>query len=120
MTRFKEAREKAGFTQKEAAINLDVSVQAVSYWETGNRTPSIEKIVQMCDLYNVTADYLLGRTPVPVTIVKEAPPAEPPPGMKRLKLDFGSSTTDPSAKEPDSFEQRVAEILEKELKKRGL
>lgn len=115
MARFKEAREKAGFTQKEAAINLDVSVQAVSYWETGNRTPSIEKILQMCELYGVTADYILGRDPIPVIIKKEAPPPLPE-GMKQMEFDFGSGENAST----DDLERRIVEIVRRELRGKGL
>ena len=114
MTRFKEARENAGFTQKEAAINLNVSVQAVSYWETGNRTPSIEKIVQMCALYNVTADYLLGRTPMPIIVTEGNPP---PLEGDQMKMTF---TMDDPPAGPDELEQRMRDIIEEEFKKRGL
>lgn len=113
MTRFKESREKAGLTQKEAALSLDVSVQAVSYWETGSRMPSVEKILQMCDLYNVTADYLLGRAPMEVTAIQgEAPPPE----QGRFQLVFEQDQT-PT---PDELEAKILNVLEKELKKRGL
>lgn len=113
MTRFKESREKAGLTQKEAALSLDVSVQAVSYWETGSRMPSVEKILQMCDLYNVTADYLLGRAPMEVTAIQgEAPTPE----QGRFQLVFGPGET-PTL---DELEAKILNVLEKELKKRGL
>lgn len=118
MTRFKEARENAGFTQKEAAINLDVSVQAVSYWETGNRTPSIEKIVQMCDLYNVTADYLLGRTPMTVTLVQGDPP---PKGEDEYELVLDPNDLPQSPDDLDALiRAAVNEAVTEELKKRGL
>ena len=61
MNNFKKCRELTGMTQKEAAIILKVSVQAVSFWETGDRMPSYENLLQMADLYNVTTDELLGR-----------------------------------------------------------
>lgn len=108
MTRFKESREKAGLTQKEAALSLDVSVQAVSYWETGSRMPSVEKILQMCDLYNVTADYLLGRTPMEVTAIQgEAPPPE----QGRFQLVFEPDQT-PT---PDELEARILSALQNQL-----
>ena len=108
MTRFKESREKAGLTQKEAALSLDVSVQAVSYWETGSRMPSVEKILQMCDLYNVTADYLLGRAPMEVTAIQgEAPPPE----QGRFQLVFEPDQT-PT---PDELEARILSALQNQL-----
>lgn len=65
MNRFKECREKAGYTQKEVSVDLRISVQAVSYWETGERMPSYEKLFQLADLYSVSLDVLLGRKDIP-------------------------------------------------------
>lgn len=65
MNNFKKYRELQGLTQKEVAILLKVSVQAVSYWENGTRMPSYENLVQMADIYHVTTDELLGRTDPP-------------------------------------------------------
>lgn len=39
---------------------LDVSVGHISEIERGNRTTSPERIVLLCEHYNVSADYLLG------------------------------------------------------------
>lgn len=114
MMRFKESREKAGFTQKEAAISLDVSVQAVSYWETGSRMPSVDKILQMCDLYNVSADYLLGRTPMEIEVIHGDPPPLPD---DQFEIVIKADEKAPSA---DELERRILEIMERELKKRGL
>lgn len=58
--RFKECRKNANLSQKEVASALNVSVQAVSYWENGARMPSHEKCIALAALYNVTVDYLLG------------------------------------------------------------
>ena len=114
MMRFKESREKAGYTQKEAAFNLDVSVQAVSYWETGSRMPSVDKILQMCDLYKVTADYLLGRTPMEIDVIHDDPPPLPP---EQIEMVFSTEENAPSA---DELERRIIEIMAKEFEKRGL
>lgn len=114
MMRFKESREKAGYTQKEAAISLDVSVQAVSYWETGSRMPSVDKILQMCALYNVSADYLLGRTPMEIELVQGDPQPLPD---DQLEIIIKADEEAPTA---DELERRIVEIMERELKKRGL
>lgn len=62
MNSFKVCREKAGMTQKEVALDLGISVQAVSYWETGDRMPSYEYLFRLADLYAVSLDVLLGRS----------------------------------------------------------
>lgn len=80
MNCFKICRERRGLTQKEVAFELKISVQAVSYWETGERMPSYEKLFQLADLYETSIDQLLGRAsflineknaPVPTGAEKE-------------------------------------------------
>ena len=62
MNSFKACREKAGMTQKEVALDLGISIQAVSYWETGERMPSYDYLFRLADLYAVSLDVLLGRS----------------------------------------------------------
>jgi len=38
-----------------------VSRTAYSNYELGIREPSLEMVVKLCDLFNVSADYMLGR-----------------------------------------------------------
>lgn len=114
MNPYKASRENAGLTQKEAAISLGVSVQAVSYWETGSRLPSIEKLIQMADLYNVSTDYLLGRVPMDVVVKHETPP---PKGDDEISLQF---TLDDAPKDENGLEAMVLRILQQELDKRGV
>lgn len=67
MNPYKTARELKGFTQKEVALTLKVSVQAVSYWEVGERKPSYPILLKLADLYGTTTDYLLGREKAPTS-----------------------------------------------------
>ena len=55
-------RKQNGWSQENLADQLDVSRQSVSKWESGTSIPDIEKIVKMSELFNVSTDYLLGRT----------------------------------------------------------
>ena len=67
---FREARENAGFSQKYVAITLGVQPPNVSRWESGVTFPTVENLMKLADLYQVTTDYLLGRQlagPVDVT-----------------------------------------------------
>jgi len=61
LNRFKELRKSLGLSQKEFADILFVNQTAVSQWERGATTPSPNILLRICDLYNVTTDYLLGR-----------------------------------------------------------
>ena len=49
-------------TQSALADKLNVSVSTVRSWEHNNSTPSNEILVQICKMYDVSADYLLGIT----------------------------------------------------------
>ena len=58
---FREARENAGFSQKYVAITLGIQPPNVSRWEAGVTFPTVENLMKLADLYQVTTDYLLGR-----------------------------------------------------------
>lgn len=52
-------RKAAGLSQEEVAEKLEVTRQTVSKWETGQSSPDLDKVLPLCDLYNVTPDELL-------------------------------------------------------------
>ena len=55
--RLKKLREKYHYSQQ-----LNISPSIVSGYETGERTPSAEKLLALSSLYHCSTDYLLGRT----------------------------------------------------------
>ncbi len=61
--RIKYLREKNGLTQKDVAIKLGVEPAAISKYELDMREPNIEAIKKLATIFNVSIDYLLGRTP---------------------------------------------------------
>lgn len=61
MTRLKELRVKNGLQQKEIAAALNISKQAYSNYELGQREPSIDMLCSLADYFNVSVDYLLGK-----------------------------------------------------------
>jgi transcriptional regulator with XRE-family HTH domain len=65
MNRFRELREKRGYSQQKLADMLYVNQTAVSQWERGLTTPTKDTLKKLCELYSVTADYLLGITDKP-------------------------------------------------------
>ncbi len=60
--RLKTSREEAGFSQKQVAIELGVSAPTVCEWEKSKKYPSTENLMKLSSLYNVSVDYLLGKT----------------------------------------------------------
>lgn len=59
--RFKQARKLHQLKMTEAAQKLGISQPTLSAWETERKSPSIEGLEHMADLYGYTTDYLLGR-----------------------------------------------------------
>lgn len=62
--RLRQLRKEAGFRQDELALNLNFSRSTISYYETGARIPDIQKILIIAEFFNVSVDYILGRTNV--------------------------------------------------------
>ena len=52
------SRNKAGLSQMELAERLGVSRQAVSRWESGDTTPSVDKLKTLARIYGVSLDWL--------------------------------------------------------------
>ena len=60
-----ELRRTAGLSQRKAAADLNISQALLGHYENGAREPGLNFVCRVCDYYNVTADYLLGRSPNP-------------------------------------------------------
>lgn len=58
--KIKELRSAKKMTQEALAQNLNVTVSAVSQWESGKTMPDISMLVPLCHMFSVSADDLLG------------------------------------------------------------
>ena len=58
----KELRIAKGLTIKQVATAVEVNTRAYNYYEQSEREPSLETLKKICDFFDVSADYLLGRT----------------------------------------------------------
>ncbi len=61
MYRIRDLREEAGISQRTLAAKIGVSPKAVNFWESGSVEPSAKYICALCDVFECSADYLLGR-----------------------------------------------------------
>ena len=55
-------RQEHGVSQRTAANALGISQALLSHYENGIREPGLAFVVKACEYYNVSADFLLGRT----------------------------------------------------------
>ncbi|WP_314590530.1 helix-turn-helix domain-containing protein [Paenibacillus terrigena] len=60
--RISELREQKGWTQEELATMIGISRAALSHYEKNRRKPDFETLTQLADLFQVSIDYLIGRT----------------------------------------------------------
>jgi transcriptional regulator with XRE-family HTH domain len=64
-SRLRKARERANLMQKDAAHKVGISNVTLSQYEKGIRNPDPHLLAKLADLYDVSADWLLGRTDDP-------------------------------------------------------
>lgn len=74
-------RKQRGLTQQELAEAVDVSRQAISKWELGTASPTVESLRSLSLFYGVPVDLLLNDE-LPLPDPGEAAPKEPPPQNK--------------------------------------
>ena len=61
-SRLLELRKARKLTRPEAAEAIGISQKSYQRYETGEREPSASVLAALADLYEVSADYLLGLT----------------------------------------------------------
>ncbi|MCU4923950.1 helix-turn-helix domain-containing protein [Bacillus cereus] len=63
--KIKELRKNNKITQEQLGNAIGVSKMAISYFEKGKKSPGRETLEKIADYFNVTTDYLLGRSEDP-------------------------------------------------------
>ena len=58
----KICRENKRMTAKEVSEKIGVSKQAIYNMEAGASNPSVDTLIKLAELYNVSTDYLIGLT----------------------------------------------------------
>ena len=62
LARLKELRENKGITQKQLSEETGMSFQSISFYEHGEREPGVKALISLADYFNVSIDYLVGRS----------------------------------------------------------
>jgi len=63
--RLKECRKNICKTQREIAVDLDISEVGYQNYEIGRREPNHETTIKIADYFDVSLDYLMGRSENP-------------------------------------------------------
>ncbi|MPW26148.1 helix-turn-helix domain-containing protein [Alkalibaculum sp. M08DMB] len=61
-SRLKELRSQSKYTQEKIAEILKISRVAYTKYESGENMPTPDNLEKLADIFNVSIDYLLGRT----------------------------------------------------------
>lgn len=59
MVGLREIRKKKGLSQQKVAMDLNISREAISYYENGKRNPDVSMLIAMSKYFNVSIDYLI-------------------------------------------------------------
>ncbi len=63
--KLRQIRKDKKISQLKLALDLNTSQNTISRYETGEREPGINELIKIADYFNVSIDYLLGRTDNP-------------------------------------------------------
>lgn len=62
MIRIAELRKEKGLNQTGLAIKLNVSQKMISAYENGTHQPSIDTLIRLSKIFNVSVDYIIGES----------------------------------------------------------
>ena len=63
--RMKRLRKERKIPEKELSELMGVKIRAYQFYESGKNEPTISGLIALADFYDVTIDYLVGRTDNP-------------------------------------------------------
>ncbi|MBJ6360270.1 helix-turn-helix domain-containing protein [Paenibacillus sp. GCM10012307] len=69
--RIAKLRDERGWTQEQTSAMLGISRAALSHYEKNRREPDTETLLKFADLFQVSVDYLVGRTKLPHQILDD-------------------------------------------------
>ncbi len=72
MIRLFELRSEKNLSQRELARIMNVSQGTYNNWENANTQPSIEQLITLANFFEVSVDYLIGRTDDAGTVIQNS------------------------------------------------
>lgn len=110
MNRLKELRLERGLLQSDIAKIINKSERTVGFYETGERDMGTETLAILSDFFNVSIDYLLGKSNI-----------RNPEKLDKELLDIGLSKKDynpPTKEQQEKIEEFARFVLKDNLKKK--
>lgn len=63
--RLSELKQSRGATLSQLAEAVGISTRAIKYYASGEREPSLSTLIALADYFDVSLDYLVGRSEDP-------------------------------------------------------
>ena len=70
--RLKYLRMQSSLSQQDLANKLNMTKQTISQYERGVREPDYDNLLALCDVFNVSSDYLLGKSDVTIRLLNSS------------------------------------------------
>lgn len=70
-THLKSLRKSRKLTQKQLATAIGVTERGLQSYELNEKKPSFDNLIAMADYFDVSVDYLMGRTAFPLVLREE-------------------------------------------------
>lgn len=102
--RIKSLREAKGLKQEELAQKVSVSPSAIGMYETNKREPNNEIILKLAEFFNVSTDYLLGKSDI------RNPKQEDPFGLAKIGFNM-KDYTPPTETQKAQIEELIKVIM---------
>jgi len=118
--RLRQLRKEKGLTQAELAKLLSIGESTVSFYESGKRQPDYETLIRLAEVFNVSVDYLLGRTVLDGSKKLDGTHklnGEKP--TKGVETEAAHRTDDPMSELPEEARKSLEEFKEFILRKYG-
>lgn len=110
--RVKSLRTELNLTQKELANKINSSASKVGMWEAGKRDPGTDDLIILCEIFNVSTDYILGNSDIrnPYESKQEKK-------VEGTNIDLWLSKTDGYKELPDEDKELISSIAKNLLEK---
>ncbi|WP_273710482.1 helix-turn-helix domain-containing protein [Leuconostoc mesenteroides] len=64
MNRLRELRKERGLSQDRLANEMSINIKTLRRYEVGENNPRVAILIELADYFNVSIDYLVGRSDV--------------------------------------------------------
>lgn len=112
-TILKQLREEKGITQQQLSELLHVGRPTVAGYETKGKEPDFDKIVWLAEYFDVTVDYLLGKTKERKQAKKSTPNSDELEILKRKFVKYGiiKEDEDLTSEQLDDYLKKLSTII---------